>query len=252
LRVSHRTEVHPTGTYRYLPAIPAYSAGVAAEPGYVITGLRFAAPSPVGAAFALLDRELESRGLKPSAIVGIELRSPTPVGFGSFSDFNDEYRKLLIERDLLDGDHNPVARTNVSPVHGPPTEPVILAAFVVRTAEGRRPGDFVIAGCGEVDGALAPENIVAFRDLSQSGLTQKAEFVLGEILARIEALGGTPDASNIINEYSAHAIHGLAELIESRLPAASHSGYVHWSARPPVADIEFEMDCRRVSQWEVV
>jgi len=250
--VSYRAELHRTGTYRYLPAIPAYSAGVAAEPGYLITGLRFAVPSPVGAAFELLDRELESRRLDPSAIVGFELRSATPFGFDSFSDFNDEYRKLLIERDLLDGDHNPVARTNICPVHGAPAEPVILSAFVVRPADDRRPGDFVIAGCGEVDGALAPENIVAFRDLSQDGLLQKAEFVLGEIVARIEALGGTADDPNIINEYSAHAIDGLAELIERRLPAASHSGYVHWSARPPVADIEFEMDCRHISEWEVV
>jgi hypothetical protein len=250
--VSHQTELHPTGTYRFLPAIPAYSAGVAAEPGYVITALRFAEPSPVGAAFAIVDRELESRGLNPSAIVGFELRSPTPVGFASFSDFNEEYRKLLIERDLLVGDHNPVARTNICPVQGAPAQPVILSAFIVRPAEDRRSGDFVVAGCGEVDGALAPENIVAFRDLSQPGLIAKADFVLGEILARIEALGGTPDDPNVINEYSAHAIDGLAELIERRLPAASHSGYVHWSARPPVADIEFEMDCRRITQWEVV
>jgi hypothetical protein len=250
--VSYRSELHRSGTYRYLPAIPAYSAGAAAEPGYAITGLRFAQPSPIGAAFALLDHELEARELTSHAIVGFALRSPEPVGFGSFSDFNDEYRKQLIERDLLDGEHNPIARTNVCPVHGRPAEPVILAAFIVRPAEDLPPGDFVVAGAGEVDGALAPENIVAFRDLSQSGLTRKAEFVLGEILTRIEALGGKPDGPNIINEYSAHAIEGLAELIERRLPAASRSGYVHWSARPPIADIEFEMDCRRISQWEVV
>lgn len=252
LHVSYRAELHRTGAYRYLPAIPAYSAGVAAEPGYVITGLRFAEPSPVGAAFAILDRELESRGLHASAIVGIELRSATPFGFGSFSDFNDEYRKLLIERDLLDGDHNPVARTNVCPVNGAPAEPVILGAFVVRPVEGHAASDFVVAGCGEVDGPLAPENIVAFGDLTQAGLLRKAEFVLDEIVARIEALGGTPSDPNIINEYSAHAIAGLAELIERYLPAASHSGYVHWATRPPVADIEFEMDCRRISGWEVV
>lgn len=252
VHVSYRAELHRTGTYRYLPAIPAYSAGVAAEPGYEIVGLRFAEPSPIHVAFARLDGELESRGLNASAIVGFELRSPAPVGFGSFNDFNEEYRKLLIERDLLDGEHNPVARTNISPVNAAPAEPVILAAYLVRSAQRGAQGDFVVAGCGEVDGALAPENIVGFRDLSQSGLIQKAEFVLGEILARIEALGGKPDEPNIINEYSAHAIDGLAELIERRLPAASHSGYVHWSARPPVADIEFEMDCRRLSEWEVV
>jgi hypothetical protein len=225
---------------------------VAAEPGYVITGLRFSEPSPVGAAFGVLDRELESRGLSASAIVGIELRSATPFGFESFSDFNDEYRKLLIERDLLDGDHNPVARTNVCPASEAPAEPVVLGAFVIRSLEGHAGGDFVVAGAGEVDGALAPENIVAFRDLSQAGLRRKAEFVLGEMVARIEALGGRPADPNVINEYSVHAIDGLADLIERELPAASRSGYVHWSTRPPVADIEFEMDCRRISNWEVV
>ena len=74
--------LHSTGTYRYLPAIPPYSSGVAAEPGHEIIGLRFETPPPVGEAFARLDQECAARGLASTALVGFELRSDTDQGGG--------------------------------------------------------------------------------------------------------------------------------------------------------------------------
>ena len=56
---------HPSGGYRYLPAIPAYSAGVAAESGYGIHAIRFRHVLPLAAGFELIDQVLAARGLAP-------------------------------------------------------------------------------------------------------------------------------------------------------------------------------------------
>jgi hypothetical protein len=249
--VSGRAALHWSKTYRYVPGISAYSAGIAAEPGYEIAGLRFRQPLPVRSAFLALDRELATRSLAPAAVAGFELRSPEPVGLGAFADFNSGYEGLLAERDMVRDGVNPVARTNVAPVASPPGDVVILGAFIVRPCATDGGIDYVVAGSGEVAGPLERDNIVALGDLSQDGLAAKAGCVLGEMRSRMTALGAGP-GPNVINVYTAHEIRGLAELIETHLSAAGQSGYVHWRARPPVTDIEFEMDCRHLSAWELI
>lgn len=250
--VPGRAALHWTKSYRYIAGIPAYSAGVAAEPGYEIAGFRFAQPQPVRSAFLALDRELAARRLAPTAVAGFELRSPQPFGFGAFADFNSGYEDLLAERGMLGDGVNPVARTNVAPVRNPPDDVVIVGAFVVRPCATAGGVDFVVAGSGEVAGSLEPTNIVALGDLSQDGLAEKAGFVLGEMRSRMTALGTGPGGPNVINVYTAHEIRGLPDMIEGHLPATSQSGYVRWLARPPVTDIEFEMDCRHLSAWELI
>jgi hypothetical protein len=243
---------HSTGVYRYLPAIAPYSSGVAAEPGYEILGLRFDDPPPVPDGFARLDRELAARGLPASALVGIELRSPEPFSFGAFDSFNQIYRQLLEARGLLEGGVNPIARTNVVPVTGAPAQPVLLSAFVVQPSSGAGGTDFVVAGSGEVDGPLDPSGIVARGDLSQAGLAAKAAYVLGEMRARLAALGQSPDAPTLINVYTAHELSRLGKALTEHLPAVNRSGWVHWLTRPPLVEVEFEMDLRRVSGWRAL
>lgn len=251
--MAYQSTVHSTGSYRYLPAIDPYSSGVAAEPGYEIVGLRFDRPSPVADGFGRLDRWIEEHGLTPQALVGLELRSPVPFEFGSFGDFNKHYRELLSERGLLEGDVNPIARSNLIPVAQGPDEPVLLTAFMVRPSGGAGGRDFVVAGGGEVEeGRLDREAIVALADLSQEGLERKAIFVLDEMLARLRGLGYGGDAPNIINVYTAHDIGGLAGLVTGKLPATHRHGFVHWPARPPIVDIEFEMDLRSIRYWHVL
>jgi hypothetical protein len=245
-------ELHWTRTYRYIPGISAYSAGVAAEPGYDIAGLRFTEPQPVPVAFLTLDRELEARGLESAALVGFELRSPEPVAPAAFASFNSGYEHLLAERGLLRDGVNPVARTNVAPVRNPPEDVVVCGAFVIRPATAAGGTDFVIAGSGESAGPLEPENIVAFGDVSQDGMAQKTEFVLGEMRARLTSVGAGPDDPNVINVYTAREIRGLPELVGRQLGAASTCGYVHWHAAPPVVGLDFEMDCRHLSACEFI
>jgi hypothetical protein len=244
--------LHWTRSYRYIPGNSAYSAGVAAEAGYSIVRLTFMEAPTVPEAFLSLDRELEARSLEATAVVGFELRSPGPASLAAFNRFNSAYEHLLAERGMLRDGVNPVARTNVAPVQSPPDDVVVAAAFVVRPCAIAGGADFVIAGSGEVAGSPARENIVAFGDVSPEGLAQKADFVLGEMLSRLTAVGAGPGDPNIINAYTAHDICGLPEMIERRLTAAGKCGYVHWRATPPVAGLEFEMDCRRISACEFI
>jgi hypothetical protein len=242
---------HSTGTYRYLPAIAPYSSGVAAEPGYEIIGLRFDSPPPVAEGFASLDEECARRGLPVAALAGLELRSPEPVAFGAFDAFNETYRRLLTERGLLEGGVNPIARTNVVPVRSAPAAPVLLTAFLVREAAGAGGVDFVVAGGGEIDG-LDPDTIVARGDLSAAGLVGKADHVIEEMRARLAGLGKDPGTPTLVDVYTAHEIPGLSELLLDRLPAVARYGFVRWCTRPPVVEVEFEMDLRRVSAWHLL
>lgn len=250
--MSYVAAVHRTGAYRYLPAIAPYSSGVAAAAGYEIIGLRFADPPPVAEGFARLDRECQKRGLEPGAVVAIELRSPAPFAFRAFDEFNVEYRALLAARGLLEGDVNPIARTNVAPVCEPPRQPVLFAAFLLRKADGPGGTDFVIAGGGELDGALDPAAIVARGDTSAAGLRRKAAYVIAEMRKRLEGLGKDARAPTLVNVYTAHDIPALAELLLLELPAVRQCGFVTWPTRPPLIELEFEMDLRRVSGWQVL
>jgi hypothetical protein len=246
----YAASLHSTGTYRYLPAIAPYSSGVAAEPGYEIIGLRFDSPPSVVEGFARLDEECAGRGL-PSSALGFELRSPAPFAFGAFDEFNETYRQLLAERGLLENGVNPIARTNVVPVRSAPGEPVLLSAFLVQEAADDGGIDFVVAGGGEIDG-LDPEAIVARGDISEAGLTKKAGYVIDEMRARLAGLGKDAESPTLVDVYTAHEIPGLDEMLLGRLPAVGRHGFVRWLTRPPVVEVEFEMDLRRVSGWRAL
>lgn len=240
---------HPNGSYRYLPAIPAYSAGFAASVGYEITALRFLDCPSLVDGFKRIDAAIKQRGLSPSALAGIQLRSPGAFSFDGFAKFNNEYRQLLLERSLILGDSNPVSRTNVIPIHDGPAEPSIVMAFIVHPSQGPGGTDFIVAGAGEVAGDLGPENIVARGDLSPHGLNLKVECVLDIMVERLVGLGASGKSPTTTNVYTAHEISNLAALIEAKIPSVAKHGYASWLTRPPVQEIEFEMDCSRYSNW---
>jgi hypothetical protein len=243
---------HPSGSFRFLPATSAYSAGIAVSEGFEITALRLLdCPSLVNG-FRRIDEEIESRGLSPTALVGLHLHSPGVFSLEGFAEFNNTYRQLLLDRSLTLGDLNPISRTNVIPIHDGPKEPSIAMAFIVHPSQGSGGIDFIVAGAGEVDGGLGAENIVARGDLSVQGLTLKVECVLRIMLKRLAALKATGNSPTVVNVYTAQDILGLTNAIVPKLPSISRNGFASWLMRPPVHEVEFEMDCLRYSNWTTI
>jgi len=140
-----------------------------------------------------------------------------------------------------------VARSNVCPAIDPPAAPSFHAFSYTEAAAGAETS-FVIAGSGE-----APEgrgnyrdHIVRRGDVSPAGMLEKARFVLNEMERRMGALGFGWKDTTVTQLYTIHDIHPfLADEIVQR--GAARSGLTWHYNRPPVRDLEYEMDCRGVS-----
>ena len=238
----------PTGGYRFLPGIAAFSSGTVAMPGHEIVHATLGTPRPWRDGFARIDRHLQEHGRPRTAVCGIELRSPAPFTFDGFATFNEGYRALLAEWGILVGDDNPIPRTNVAPVAGAPPEPSLYAFGY--TAPGATPSPtFIVAGSGELrDRARSADGIVRHGDTSPDGMREKARFVMGVMQDRLRTLGADWSRVTAIGVYTAQPIDGviLDEILGPAGPAAIHG--VRWfPSRPPIQGLEFEMDLRGVA-----
>jgi hypothetical protein len=206
---------HPTGDYRYMPGISAFPCGTVARAGHEIVHVTLAAPVPWREGFARIERHLREVKRARTALCGIELRSPAPFTFDGFAGFNEGYRKLLADWDILVGEDNPIPRTNVAPVAAAPSEPSLYAFSYTQPGATPEP-TFIVAGAGELrDRAQGPEGIVRHRDTSPDGMREKARV--------------------------------LDEILRSAGPAAIHG--VHWyPSRPPIQGLDYEMDMRGVAR----
>ena len=72
------------------------------------------------------------------------------------------------------------------------------------------------------------------------------------MLERLGALEASDESPTTINVYTAHEILGLSEKIEMKLPSTSRNGFTIWITKPPVEELEFEMDCSSYSNWAVI
>jgi hypothetical protein len=239
----------PAGGYRFLPGIPAFSSGTVAMSGWEIVHATLAAPMPWRQGFARIDGHLAQAGRPRQALCGIMLRSPAPFSFDGFDGFNQGYRELLEEwKILLDGD-NPIPRTNVAPVMGAPAEPM-LYAFDYTLAGATPAPTFVVAGAGELrERGRGAEGIVRQGETSPDAMREKARFVLTIMQDRLRALGGAWERVTTIDVYTAYPIHGIVEdeILRAAGPAAVHG--VRWyPSRPPIRELEFELDMRGVAR----
>jgi hypothetical protein len=237
----------PAAGYRYLPGVFQYSAGVAALPGHRIERVRFHRPLPLAEGFRRIKAWLPAAGRPLAAFCACELRSPAPFTEAGFRAFNEAYVGTLSGWGLLGPDGaNPVARSNVCPQIGAPPEPA-FHAFAFTVADGGAPGSCIVSGSGEVPEGRNNyrDHIVRRGETGPDALRQKAGYVLGEMEARLGALGfGWPDTT-ATQAYTVHDLHPfLADGIVARGAAAA--GLTWHLCRPPIVDIEFEMDCRAV------
>ena len=106
---------------------------------------------------------------------------------------------------------------------------------------------FVVAGSGEAPEGHANyrDHIVRRGDTSEDGLREKARFVLGEMERRMGALGHAWSDTTAVQLYTIHNV--LPVLFEEivKRGAASHGLSWHYN-RPPVVDLDYEMDCRGI------
>lgn len=235
------------GGYRYIKAVFQYSGGVAAEPGFEIERARFLQPLPLADAFAAVEAHLKNIGRPLTAFAACELRSPTQFTEQGFIDFNKAYVTTLERWSIYRGGENPVnpvARTNVCPAYGAPVVPVMHAfSYTVPTASTR--GTFILAGGGEARarGGTYRERIVRLGDTSPEGLREKVLFVAAEMERRLGLLGFSWADAVSTRAYTVQNIgHLVGEVLSAR--GACASGLTWHYARPPVIDLEFEMDVR--------
>jgi hypothetical protein len=246
------TRDFPAGNYRFIPAVFQYSSGAAALPGYEIERVRFDRLLPLAEGFARVAKYIQATGRPLTSFCACELRSPAAFTEDGFRAFNQHYVKTLAEWGLFDGTVNPVARSNVCPEIDPPAEPSFYAFSFTRPSQSTTSA-FVIAGGAEARGGSGsyPERIVRYRDLSPEGLKEKVRFTTREMESRLAAFGFGWKDTTAAQAYSVHDFHPvIADELVRR--GAMRSGLTWHFARPPVIDLEYEMDCRRVMRETVI
>ena len=236
------------GSYRYIPAVFQYSGGVAAEPGYRLERVMFKNPVPLKEGFARISEIIRAAGRPLTSFAACELRSPEPFSEEGFRSFNEIYVGTLAEWGIFDPATrtNPVARSNVCPEIEKPAGPS-FDAFVFTVPDADAAPSFHVAGSGEAPHGKANyrDHITRRGDLSPAGLTEKARFVLTEMERRMGLLGFTWAQSTAAQLYTVHDPHPfLASEIVRR--GAARCGLTWHFARPPVVELEYEMDCRGI------
>lgn len=242
------------GNYRYIPAVFQYSGGVAAEPGFRLERVMFKNPVPIKEGFARIAELIKGAGRLLTSFAACELRSPAPFTEDTFRDFNETYVGTLAEWGIFDpaSRTNPVARSNVCPEIEKPAGPS-FHAFVFTVPDASAAPSFHVAGSGESAEGKGNyrDHTVRLGDTSPSAMKEKAQYVLGEMERRMALLGFKWADTTASQLYTVHDPHPfLASEIVRR--GAATRGLTWHFARPPVVDLEFEMDCRGIAVERVI
>jgi hypothetical protein len=246
------TSDFPAGNYRFIPAVFQYSGGVAASSGFEVERVRFDKLVPLAEGFARIAKYIEGAERPLTSFCACELRSPAAFTEEGFRNFNLHYVKTLSEWGLFDGTINPVARSNVCPEIDPPAEPSFHAFSFTRPSRTNT-SSFVIAGSGESQegGGSYAERTVRYRDVSPDGMKEKIRYVVGVMEKRMGEFGLSWKDATAVQTYTVHDFHPVfAEELVRR--GATRSGLTWHFCRPPVVDLEYEMDCRRVLRELVI
>lgn len=233
----------PRGGFSFLKGGMPYSAGAVAGRGHEIIRARLAKPVSLVQGFAAIDAHLRTLGRPPQALCAIELRSPQPFTFDGFRRFNLGYVEHLKARDIHVNGLNPVARTNVAPEFGAPTEASLYGFSYTAPAAGAGT-TFVVSGGGEwPEGSSDPATVIRKGETSPQAIREKARFVAGLMEARLLRMGVKwPDATAT----HMYTVHDAGPLLKSeilpKMGASSGHGVIWHYARPPILTIEFEMD----------
>jgi hypothetical protein len=238
----------PDGGYAFLEGVFPYSQGVVALPDFAIERASFSRPLPMAEGFRRISKFLALQSRPRTALCAVELRSPAPFSFEGFAEFNKDYVAVLEKWELYRNGRNPVARSNVAPDPGPPAEPGFHAFCY--TVPSARAGSFVVAGSGEwPEGGNFPADIVARGDVSPAGLKRKCDWVLDTMEHRMKRLGTSWRHATVTQAYTVHDIHALIPRIHHRIQPSTLTRHY---CRPPIVELEFEMDLRGIRKERVL
>lgn len=240
------------GGYRYVRGPFQYSGGVAAEPGFSIERARFNSPLAIEEGFSRIEGYLNNMGLPLTSFCACELRSPAPFTEQGFINFNRSYVGTLERWGIFRDDENPVARSNVCPAVGAPSEPS-FQAFSYTVPVDTHDGSFVIAGSAEAPEGHGnyKERIIRLGDQSSDAMREKALYVLGVMETRMATLGKTWANSTTTNVYTIYDLHSFLE-DEIVVRGAANNGLTWIYARPPVEGLDYEMDVRGVLTERII
>lgn len=241
----------PSGGYWFLPAIRAYSAGVAADREHELVRIVLNKPEPMERAAALVPRMIEAELGRPiEALCAIELRSPRPMSYGQFAAFNRRYTSWLEDIGLGADRDTPLARTNVVPSLAPSDGPVLHAFTVTVPTPGAGSSTFVTAGAAE-SSTLSARTVIGRGQTSPEARMAKCVFVIQELKDRMDALGVRAGATDVtVYADTVPTTSMIEKIVEQLSPGASTITYCY--SRPPVQAVEFEMDVRRVASTKYV
>lgn len=245
---------NPRGSFRFLPGGFPYSCGVVADEGFEVVHVTLRRLLPYQKGFELIEQHLASVGRERTALAAIELRSPAAFSRQGFADFNAGYRELLEAWDLLVEGENPIARTNVAPERFGPTEPSLFGFSYTRAAVTGAGPTFVVSGGGELRaGALNEAQVVRPGETSADAMREKASYVMHVMSKRLEGLGVGWDDVSTTQVYTVQAMDDvLAPVVLEGMGSAVIKGFVWHHSRPPIAELEYEMDVRGVRSELVV
>lgn len=234
---------NPKGGFRFRKGSNQFSSGgTLAMNGYEVVHVTFGTAPPVGKAFEVIDGYLKQQGRPPQALCGVELRSPHPFTFAEFGNLNHDYMEMIAKRDLMVGGSNPVARVNVAPELDPPRELAMYGFSYTAAQQPSRP-TFLLAA-SDLDGPY-PQGIVARGDVSPKGLRQKLVQVLGSLDNNLRELGVDWSGATAVALYTVHDVFPLMrELLLPRIGAGKNFGIRWYFCRPPIEEIELEIQVR--------
>lgn len=240
------------GGYSFLEGGLPYSQGVIAAPGFELHRIRFTRPLPVAEGFAWIRQYLTQQQRPLTSLASCELRSPAAFTLQGFKNFNKGYVEVLTDWGLFRNKLNPVARSNLAPQFDPPDEPGFYAFTYTMPQTMEGPRDWVIAGSGEwPEDKPFPEGIIARGDQSPSGIATKARYVLDTMQARAQGLKADWSRLTAAQIYT---VQEIAHLISPEFaPRGLLSAGLSWHiCRPPIQELDFEMDVRSVQHERVV
>lgn len=239
--------------YRYVEGVFQYSAAVGALAGFEIERARFRRALPMELAVQAIEAHLKRIARPMNALCACELRSPKPFTEGGFVSFNRDYVQQLERWGLPSEGRNPVARTNICPAVAPPAS-VSVHAFSYAVPKTSNSGaSFIIAGSGEAPEGRGDyrDHAIRLGDRSPDGLREKARWVLSEMERRMSALSAGWTDTTAASLYTVYDVHPFVE-VEIAARGAMASGLEWHYARPPVVDLDYEMDARATAREFVI